>query len=105
MYQIYFYVPEKDKEKVKQAMFEAGGGEIGTYSHCSFEFKGEGQYLPNQGSNPTYGNVDSLNFIEEYKVEMVCEKDKVREVLKAMKESHPYEEPAYGIFEILKIDF
>jgi len=102
MYQIYFYVPEKKKEEVKNAMFAAGGGKIGTYSECSFEFEGQGQYRPNLGSNPTYGETEELNFIKEFKVEMVCEEKYIDLVLEAMRESHPYEEPAFGMFKILK---
>ena len=104
MYQIYFYVPKDSAEKVKEAMFKAGAGKIGEYQRCSWQVEGVGQFEPLQNANPSIGSINKLEKVAEYRVEMVCEKRFIKEVIKAMKEAHPYEEVAYGIVEILTID-
>ena len=104
MYQIYFYVPKDSTEKVKEAMFKAGAGKIGEYQRCSWQVEGVGQFEPLLGANPSIGSINKLEKVAEYRVEMVCEKRFIKEVIKAMKETHPYEEVAYGVVEILTID-
>ena len=61
------------------------------------QVKGEGQFCPKEESNPHIGEQDKLERIEECKVELVCEDDKLSNVISAMKKAHPYEEPAYQI--------
>ncbi|MCB9091725.1 MAG: NGG1p interacting factor NIF3 [Halobacteriovoraceae bacterium] len=100
MYLVYFYVPQEHKEAVKEAMFSAGAGKIGEYSHCSFEYSGVGQYLPLEDSRPFEGKKGEISKVQEVKVEMVCAKDRKNQVLEALKKSHPYEEPAYGFIAI-----
>jgi hypothetical protein len=95
MIHISFYVPVNDAEKVKAAMFQAGAGKIGKYDCCSFEVKGIGQFRPLTGSNPTIGSHFELETVEELKVDMVCDDAIIREVIDALKKSHPYETPAY----------
>lgn len=101
MIHISFYVPVKDAEKVKNAMFQAGAGRIGNYDYCSFESRGTGQFRPLPGSNPTIGSECKIETVEELKIEMVCEDNSVREVISALKKSHPYETPAYYAIKIL----
>ena len=95
MYKICFYVPASHLEKVKLAMFAKGAGKIGNYSHCAWQIMGEGQFMPLRGSDSFIGTPNQLATIQEYKVEMVCEDNLVRDVILAMKKAHPYEEPAY----------
>jgi len=97
MYQISFYVPEKDAEKVKVAMFEAGAGQIGNYDRCSWQVLGQGQFRPLTGSQPAIGSQDALEIVAEYKVEMVCAEAALGAAIAAMKLAHPYEEPAYQV--------
>lgn len=101
MIHISFYVPIKDAEKVKNAMFQAGAGRIGNYDFCSFESKGTGQFRPLPGSNPAIGSECKIETVDELKIEMVCEDNYVREVIAALKKSHPYETPAYYIIKAL----
>ncbi len=103
LYQIYFYVPKEDANRVKEAMFKAGAGKIGDYEHCSWECEGVGQFKPKDGANPHIGEVNKLEFVKELKVEMVCQKRYLKDVIDALKKSHPYEEVAYGVIE-LKLD-
>lgn len=101
MIHISFYVPIKDAEKVKNAMFQAGAGRVGNYDYCSFETKGTGQFRPLSGSRPAIGAEGTLEMVEELKVDMVCEDNVVREVIAALKKSHPYETPAYYAIKTL----
>jgi hypothetical protein len=96
-YEINFYVPETHLQRVKQAMFDAGAGKLGNYQECCWQTKGEGQFRPLPGSNPTLGEVNQLENVTEYKVEMPCIEEKLASVIKALKNSHPYEMPAYSI--------
>lgn len=101
MVHISFYVPVKDAEKVKNAMFQAGAGRIGNYDYCSFESRGTGQFRPLPGSHPAIGLENKVETVEELKIEMVCEDEFVREVIGALKKSHPYETPAYYAIKTL----
>ena len=94
---IEFYVPEFHLETVKSAMFEAGAGRVDNYDSCAWQTAGEGQYRPLAGSRPFIGEQDKVETIPEYKVEMVCSEAKIRDVIEAMSESHPYEEVAYSV--------
>ncbi len=101
MYQLYFYVPENHAEKVKEACFAAGAGKIGNYSHCAWQTEGTGQFLPEQGSTPFLGTPGTLEREKELKVEMVLEKELKQQVLEALRNAHPYEEPAFGLIDII----
>ena len=102
MIKLVFFVPEKEKEKVKTALFKAGAGQIGLYDCCSFETKGVGQFRPLKGSSPHLGSLDQLESLDEFRVEMVLE-DKFFDAVKAaLLSSHPYETPAFEFYSILE---
>jgi hypothetical protein len=98
---LFFYVPVKDAEKVKNAMFDAGAGKIGNYDYCSFDIKGIGQFRPLPGSNPTIGSECKIEQVEEMKVEMVLEDNVLDAVVTALKKTHPYETPAFYAIKTL----
>lgn len=104
IYQIIFYVPQENKEQVKNALFRVGAGNIGEYSHCAWETLGQGQFLPSEKSDPHIGQANKLETVAEYKVEMVCEKKNIRQAIEALLNSHPYEEPAYSVFPIMDLN-
>ena len=100
-YQITFYVPEKYCEIVKKAMFDEGAGTLGNYQECAWQTLGQGQFKPMEGSTPYIGNKDKLEKVEEYKVDIFCEKDKLEAAVEALKNSHPYEMPAFSVIELI----
>lgn len=100
MFKICFYVPQSHCEKVKAACFIAGAGKIGAYSCCAWQILGEGQFMPLEGSNAYIGEQDKIESVQEYKVEMVCEDNLVGAVVKALRDAHPYEEPAYQVWRL-----
>lgn len=99
-YLLYFYVPSKAKEKVKTACFKKGAGKLGRYEHCCFEYHGAGQFRPLKGSQPYLGVKGKISKIKEVKVEMIVPSGVKRQVVKSLKEAHPYEEIAYGLIKI-----
>ncbi len=101
MYKICFYVPESHVEFVKNALFEAGAGKIGQYDCCAWQSKGEGQFRALMGSQPFLGQLNQLERVAEYKVELVCVAQNLAAAIQALKASHPYETPAYNVIELL----
>jgi hypothetical protein len=104
LYQLFVYVPINASEKVKNALFDAGAGRYENYDQCSWESTGIGQFRPREGSNPFLGVLDTLEKVEEIKIEMICKAEILKVVLKRLKEVHPYEEPAYGVIEFKTIE-
>lgn len=95
-----FHVPETHLEIVKKAIFNAGAGKMEQYSHCCWQVLGEGQFMPLAGSKAFIGEVNQLEKVAEYKVETVCDKTCIREVIAALKLAHPYEVPSYQIWSL-----
>ena len=100
LYQISFYVPEENNETVKRAMFDAGAGIVGNYKQCAWQTLGEGQFKPLDGSQPYIGEVNTLEKVKEFKVEMVCTSQYIEAVIQALKSSHPYEVPAFSVIKL-----
>ena len=100
MYMIIFNVPVSHLEIVKQAIFAAGAGNFGNYSHCVWQSLGEGQFMPLVGSNPHIGQLNRLEKVPEYRVDTVCADDCVKEVVAALKLAHPYESPSCQVLKL-----
>ena len=100
MYKLNFFVPSENKEAVKNALFACGAGRYENYECCAFETLGTGQFKPIDNANPHIGSLDRLEQVEEYKVEMICKEELIKEAIAVLKESHPYEEVAYEVFKI-----
>lgn len=97
---LVFYCPVKDVEKVSKAIFNAGGGNIGNYSECSFETSGEGYFLPNESANPSIGKNGKREKVAEKRVEILISSHKENAIIQAMLKAHPYEEVAYDLYPI-----
>ncbi|MDM3869774.1 NGG1p interacting factor NIF3 [Porticoccus sp. W117] len=100
MYKLAFFVPESHLETVKQAVFAAGAGRIGDYDSCCWQVLGQGQFRPLDGSAPFIGQQGKVEVVEEYRVEMVCDDERIGDAVKALVAAHPYEEPAYDVWEL-----
>ena len=103
MYKLNFYVPKKEKENVKQALFDIGVGKYANYDQCSFETLGVGQFRPLDGAKPFLGKVNKIEKVDEYKIEMICSDDLIKDAIRILKKTHPYEEVAYEIFRMEEI--
>lgn len=100
MYKMCYFVPESHLDQTKQALFAAGAGRIGDYDSCAWQCRGQGQFRPLEGSDPYLGSKGEVEVVDEFKVELVCEDSLIHDALTALKQAHPYEEPAYEIFRI-----
>ena len=102
-YRISVYVPESHLEPVKEALFAAGAGRIGDYDHCCWQTQGQGQFRPLEGSDPHIGEHGKVEVLSEYKLELVCDGDHIINAVQAMIEAHPYETPAYDVYQPLAL--
>ncbi len=102
MLKLTFYVPIDSCEAVKNALFDVGVGRIGNYDRCSFETLGTGQFRALEGANPTIGKVGDVEKIPEVRVEMVMEDHILSVAVKALKNSHPYETPAFDVVKCME---
>ncbi len=103
MHKLVFFVPVSHVDVVKQAVFDAGAGRIGNYEHCSWQVLGEGQFRPMDGSSPFVGCLGEMAQVEEYRVEMVCADELLQEAVRALLAAHPYEEPAYDVWQLAEV--
>jgi dinuclear metal center YbgI/SA1388 family protein len=94
------FVPEENTAKVRAAIFAAGAGQMGHYSHCSWTVSGIGQFLPHAGASPTIGSVGSVEQVAEERIEAIAPASARAAVLAAMRAAHPYEEPAFDVFTL-----
>ncbi|WP_117884374.1 Nif3-like dinuclear metal center hexameric protein [Aureibaculum luteum] len=91
------YVPDQVADRVRRALFDAGAGDIGNYSNCSYNIRGLGTYKGNENSNPAIGKKGILQQEKETFIGVIFEKHLESAVLKALLNTHPYEEVAYDI--------
>ncbi|MFS3128762.1 Nif3-like dinuclear metal center hexameric protein [Nocardioides sp. Bht2] len=94
------FVPTDAAAPVRAAMAEAGAGAIGDYDHCSFSAHGVGRFRPLPGADPAIGTVGDIAVVEEDRIEVVVPRRLRSAVLVAMRNAHPYEEPAFDIVEL-----
>lgn len=100
MYKLAFFVPVEHAESVKEAVFETGAGRIGNYEACCFQTRGIGQFRPLKGADPHIGQLGTLETVEEFKIELVCEDELIKAAIAALKLAHPYEEVAYDVWQL-----
>ncbi|WP_284089151.1 NGG1p interacting factor NIF3 [Acinetobacter pittii] len=105
MLKLIYYVPDSHLESTKQAIFSAGAGGIGNYEHCAWQVKGIGQFKPVKRADPYIGELGELEQVDEWRVETIVIEANAKAVAKALKASHPYEEPAFEFIQIIEVDF
>lgn len=94
------FIPKENADAVIRRLHEAGAGNVGNYSNCSFQVTGTGSFRPGPGTHPRIGSEGQQEFVEEVQVEMLFPAYLQRPILAALHEVHPYEEPAYFIHEL-----
>jgi dinuclear metal center YbgI/SA1388 family protein len=97
---LYSFVPHAQAEKLRNALFAAGAGDIGQYSQCSFSAEGTGSFRAGEGTNPHVGEIGTTHFEPETKVEVIFPAWRQQQVLAALFEAHPYEEVAYDLVSL-----
>ena len=98
-YKLITFIPDNAVNKVTEALYAAGAGSIGNYSDCGFMHEGVGTFKPLKGSNPAIGKQGKLERVSEIRLETVIPAGKVAVVIAALRASHPYETPAFDVFQ------
>jgi structural hemagglutinin/hemolysin toxin protein RtxA len=97
MYLLCFHVPTTHLEIVKKAIFTAGAGKDKNYKDCCWQAIGTGEFVPLPGSNPFIGEIDKLEQVPEHQVSTYCDPADMKNIIAALKQSHPYEVPSYMV--------
>jgi len=96
-------VPRENTDEVRDAICKAGAGTLSdsNYTYCTICIDSIGTFIPNENANPYIGEKNKLEVVAEHKLEVICEIDKVKGVLTALRKAHPYEEPAIDIIPLI----
>mgnify|MGYP003423718116 CR=1 FL=1 len=94
------FVPPAQAGALREALFDAGAGSMGEYSHCSWTVVGAGQFLPGHRAQPAVGTAGTLERLDEARVEVIAPSGIRARVLAAMRSAHPYEEPSFDVFTL-----
>ena len=95
------FVPADALEAVRDAVFAAGAGRIGDYERCSWYAEGTGTFRGGEGSQPAVGEPGREERVPELRLETVFPSPLQAQVVAALRAAHPYEEPAYDVYERL----
>jgi len=99
-YKVVVFVPVESVAEVSNAIFAAGAGATGNYSHCGFGAEGTGTFLPLEGAMPAIGKKGKLEKVPEIRFETIVPAERLDEVIAAMKKAHSYETPAFDVFKL-----
>ena len=94
------FVPDSHLAELKQAIFSAGAGRLGNYDSCSWQALGEGQFQPLSGSTPYLGSKNKIEKVQEWRLETLVQEKALKQVITALRTSHPYEEPAFDLMPL-----
>ena len=100
---IVVFIPEEKVSELRDAVCNAGAGVIGNYTYCTSSTKVSGTYIPNENAKPYEGVANTLEFVDEIKLEFMCDVKLVKKVMKIIREIHPYEEPCIDIIPLLNV--
>jgi dinuclear metal center YbgI/SA1388 family protein len=97
------FCPSENAAIVRDALFQAGAGHIGNYDNCSFNTTGNGSFRALENANPYVGEINKLHVENEIRIETVFPVYAQSKIVRALLESHPYEEVAYDIYRLENI--
>lgn len=103
MLRLTVYVPATHVDNLKAALFDAGAGRLGQYDQCCWQVKGQGQFRPLSGSQPFLGHTHQLETVDEYRLEFIVIESSLKTIIDAMKQHHPYEQPAFDVVQLIDI--
>jgi hypothetical protein len=95
------FVPRESLDTVREALFAAGAGRIGEYERCSWYTEGTGTFLGGDGTSPAVGSPGREQRVAELRLETVFPVELHDAVVAALRTAHPYEEPAFDVYELL----
>jgi hypothetical protein len=95
------FVPPESLDAVRSALFAAGAGRIGDYERCSWYTEGVGTFLGGESTDPAVGERGVEERVPELRLETVFPAERQDDVVAALRAAHPYEEPAFDIYELV----
>jgi hypothetical protein len=95
------FVPAEALDRVRDAVFDAGAGRIGGYERCCWYTEGTGTFLGGEATQPSVGTAGREERVRELRLETVFPADRHEQVVTALRRAHPYEEPAFDVYELL----
>ena len=95
------FVPREAVDAVRNALFAAGAGRIGEYERCSWYTEGTGTFMGGAGTSPHVGHSGREERVSELRLETVFPEERQEEVVAALRRAHPYEEPAFDVYQLL----
>lgn len=101
LYKLEIFLPEEYLPALREALAAVDAGHIGRYDRCLSWSRVESCWRPLDEAAPFHGTVGELCTAEEYKVEVCCRGERLRETLAAIKAVHPYEEPVINVLPLL----
>lgn len=99
-WKVVVFAPDNDRERILDAAFQAGAGRIGAYTDCSFSTTGQGTFFGTESTNPSVGRRGRRETVDEWKIEMVCDRERLPAVITAIRLAHSYEEPAIDVLSV-----
>lgn len=100
LYKLIVFCPESEETGLTEALFNAGAGHIGNYSHCNFSSEGLGAFQPEYGANPKVGELGKRTILEEKRLEFLVSQHRLSVVLSAMRTALSYEEIAHDVIKL-----
>jgi len=94
------FVPPEALDAVRDAVFAAGAGRIGEYERCSWYTEGTGTFLGGESTDPSVGEKGREERVPELRLETVFPEGRQDEVVEALRRAHPYEEPAFDVYQL-----
>ena len=104
MQKLVWFVPESALEATRDAVFAAGAGRIGEYERCSWYTPGTGTFFARSGAEPAIGEVGREERVAELRVETVVAAECAAAVVQALRDAHPYEEPAFELYPLVEVE-
>jgi hypothetical protein len=99
-FKLVVFVPATHADQMREVLGKAGAGQMGNYEYASFSVKGVGRFRPLKGAHPAIGEVGKFEEVPEERIETIVDEINLEEVMKAVLENHPYEEPAIDVMEL-----
>ena len=96
------FVPREALDPVREAVFAAGAGRVGRYERCSFYTEGTGTFFGGEGTSPAVGRSGTEQRVAELRLETVYPEERHDDVIAALRQAHPYEEPAFDVYPLLE---
>lgn len=99
-HKLVVFIPREHLQPLREALTRTGAGVIGEYDHCAYELEGRGTFRASDRANPTIGKRNTIETVDEVRLETVCPARKLPDIIAALREAHPYEEPAFDLYAL-----